>query len=493
VSLTLYPWQQKEVDEHALTPKRALFCSPRTGKTLATVESLAKAIAETPGGILRVLVVAPLTYVSDWADYLERFGPVERLYKKTSLEAHAFVAKYNKDKARKMSGVESIVISYEKLANITRERRAEDGTLKSVSKSGCIDQLLNWRPDAVIIDEAHRISGVSAKQARACRRLAWSASWVRTLTGTPIPNHVGSLWGHMVCVDPDNWDAASYGRFKTNYLQEDVFIHGKILGWKNEAIKNTFEENIKSNACVVHREDVFGPDSWTTNNRKVSMPDKAWGVYRALAKAWVAELESGTKAEANHMLTRMMRLQQIACGFVSDEKGEKHVLHNAKAEAIADDLSEIVAQGEKVVIFYKYVKEGEMIRDEIQKRFRHLHFEHIDGAIGADRRKEIARSFNMHAGASCILAHIKTLSEGVSLASASHVFYASQTFSFVMEEQSRDRVYKVGAEGRAAARTVTYYRVAGTIEDYVAKIVNSKQPMHAAIMSINKEAICGPS
>ncbi len=487
--MNLYKWQSAEVANHALTPKRALFCSPRTGKTLATVESLRRVITETPDAIRRVVVVSPLTFVSNWADALEQFGPVERIYAKSAAEARDYFAAYNRDKKRKMSGVESVVISYGKLANITREIRHDDGSLKSQSKSGCIEQLLNWRPDAVIIDEAHRISGVSAKQARACRRLAWAARWVRTLTGTPIPNHVGSLWGHMVCVDPEPWDAASYGRFKQNYLQEDVFIHGKVLGWKNEAVGCTFEENIKNNACIVHREDVFGPDSWTYAVRKVGMPDKAWKVYRELASAWVAELESGTNTEANHMLTRMMRLQQIACGFVNDANGEVHVLHNAKAEAIAEDLSEIIAQGEKVVIFYKYVKEGEIIKNEIQKRYKHLRFEHINGNTDADARKSIAESFNSGVGAACILAHIKTLSEGVSLSEANHVFYASQTFSFVAEEQSRDRVYKRGADGKAAARTVTYYRIPGTIEDYVAEIVSRKEPMHAAVMGLKKEDI----
>src|ERR1700677_3365072 len=117
--MKLYKWQEDEVNNHALTPKRALFCSPRTGKTLATVESLSRFINETPGAVRRVLVVSPLTYVSDWADALERFGPVERIYAKTSVEAREYVAAYNRDKKRKQSGVESIVISYGKLANNT--------------------------------------------------------------------------------------------------------------------------------------------------------------------------------------------------------------------------------------------------------------------------------------------------------------------------------------------------------------------------------------
>ena len=63
----------------------------------------------------------------------------------------------------------------------------------------------------------------------------------------------------------------------------------------------------------------------------------------------------------------------------------------------------------------------------------------------------------------------------------------SQTFSFVLEEQSRDRVYKRDVGGAAAARYVTYYRVEKSIEDFIAETIMRKVPMHKAIMSLKKE------
>ena len=482
-----YAWQTEEVANHAITPKRALFCSPRTGKTLGTLESLRRYIQEVcPGTPFRVLVVSPITFAVDWADYLEAMGLCERLYEGSSKDARDFTAEYNRDKKRKTAGnVESAVITYGMLGNVTRERRNEAGELTSVSKSGCIEQLLNWRPHAVIIDEAHRISGVSSKQGRACRRLAWNADWVRTLTGTPVPNHPGSMWGHMVCIDPEYWEGA-YGRFQDQYLTIDSFIHGKVLGWKNEEIASKFQSNIRENACVVSREDVFGPDSWTYNTRRVHMPVSAWKVYSDLAKKWIADLEGGNLVEANHMLTRMMMLQQVACGFVKDENGIVHDLHKEKAKAIGEDLSEIYAQGEKVVIFYKYVKEGDAIKNEILKKYPHRWFRHIQGNVKAVDRKKIAEDFNAVSGNATILAQIQTLTEGCSLKEAHHVFYASQTFSFILEAQSRDRVYAFDGS-KALARVVTHYRVPGTIEDYIAKVVAAKVPMHNAIMQINRK------
>lgn len=488
-----YEWQEREVRYHALDLRRAEFCSPRTGKTLATCDSLQEYMAQVPEGpmaLRKILVVAPLTYVSDWGDYLERIVPgnVHRAYDLTSKEIKFKLTILR----RKKNESHALIISYDKLANIIRERRDDNGNLLSTAKSGCIDELLKWKPDAVIIDESHRIAGVMAKQARACRRLAWNAKWVRILTGTPIPNSPASLWGQMVCLDPTTWHAESYGRFKELYLCEDHFIKGKILGWKDEATKAFFEENIRQHACIVHREDVFGPDSRTVHTRNVPIPPQAWKVYHQLARQWVAELENGTNAKAKHMLTRMIRLQQVCCGFVRDENGEEQTLHRAKAQAIAEDLSEIIAQGEKVVIFYKFVREGEMIREEIERKHRHVWFRHIDGGVGADDRKSAANAFNSLPRAAVILAQIKTLSEGVSLAEARHVFYASQTFSFVLEEQSRDRVYKRGEDGKAAARCVTYYRVPKTIEDFIAQTVERKVPMHREIMSLKKENILCP-
>jgi len=36
----LRDWQEREAADHHDTPKRAMLCEPRTGKTLACIESL---------------------------------------------------------------------------------------------------------------------------------------------------------------------------------------------------------------------------------------------------------------------------------------------------------------------------------------------------------------------------------------------------------------------------------------------------------------------
>ena len=39
------------------------------------------------------------------------------------------------------------------------------------------------------------------------------------------------------------------------------------------------------------------------------------------------------------------------------------------------------------------------------------------------------------------------------------------------------------------ARTVTFYRVAGTVDDYIAEALASKQNVHEALMRADREAL----
>src|SRR6266702_3804602 len=88
-----YAWQAEEAVTHALTPKRAMFCSPRTGKTLGALESLRLYIqARALGTPFRILVVSHITFAVDWADYLQALGPCERLYSGSSADAREFAS-----------------------------------------------------------------------------------------------------------------------------------------------------------------------------------------------------------------------------------------------------------------------------------------------------------------------------------------------------------------------------------------------------------------
>jgi SNF2 family DNA or RNA helicase len=349
-----------------------------------------------------------------------------------------------------------------------------------------VDELLHtWMPHYLIADESHRFAGVSTKRARVYRRIAWAAVGVRILTGTPVPNHYGSLWGQMVGLDVSDW-FGSYEHFAQRYLIRDAMFPSIVLGYQREP---ELFEKIRRWATIVRREDIFGPDTWQEVHRPIVLPAKAMRAYNKLAKEWF--LDEPVQLDVTHTLARMIRLHQLTSGFLPDEDENAPLveMHRAKRDAILADLEEIVEQGEKTIIFHRFTAEGKALAADIHKHFGdRAKVLKIDGSTSPQLRDDVYTTVEKMPKP--VIAVIQTQSGGIarSLAEAQHVMFASRGFSFVEEEQARDRVYKPGAR-----RIVYDYVCEGTIDEYIADILDHKANIHEAVRNADrKDIVFGP-
>jgi len=438
----LYPWQAKEVAEHGKDPKRALFVSPRLGKTRATAECMKLWPVE------RFLVVCPLIVAPVWEDLLGKLG----------METFDLYSGSLKQRLGRLGKAGVAIANHDFL------------------RPGA-DDLIGWAPQATICDESHMLASPSARRAKAFRRIAWRSDYVRLLTGTPAPNHYGNLWGQMVCLDKTEW-GTSYERFAQRYLIRDAMFPSRVLGHRNV---EELQERLQRYATFVRREDAFGPDSWQIVNRKVSMPPKAFSMYKTLVKDWVLE---GENVQAQHVLKRLVRLQQLTSGFIPTDDGYTVEVHKAKINAVLEDLDEIVASGEKVVLFHRFKWEGEAYHDAIHERFKRIPVWQIDGSTPVVTRSRILRNFAEHQDSAVAVVQVQAGGVGVSFAEATHAFFVSRGFSFVDDEQAKDRIYKPGA-----ARCVTRYEVPGTVDAYIAGILDRKQNVHEAVTNADFKAM----
>ena len=107
----------------------------------------------------------------------------------------------------------------------------------------------------------------------------------------------------------------------------------------------------------------------------------------------------------------------------------------------------------------------------------------IDGSTASPARDTVYETMEKSVGSA--IAVIQTQSGGIarSLAEAQHVMFASRGFSFVEEEQARDRVYKPGQR-----RVVYDYVAEGTIDEYIGEILKSKEAMHHAVRNADRES-----
>lgn len=445
----LWAWQKAELERYANEPKRAIFASPRLGKSRVILESLPMWRAH---GVTRVLIVAPLIVCPQWARWLESGDfRVINLYS-GSREA----------RARRLSGAEEgvAVANYDILGALDHE-------------------LAVWSPAGLVGDESHLLKGVATTRAKVFRRLGWHAQYVRLLTGTPTPNHYGDLWGQLVALDRTEW-GKSYEKFAQRYLIRDTMFRNRVLGHRNV---EELQERLLRYASIVRREDAFGPDTWQVVTRRVDLPRGVRPDYDRFAREWLLELPEG-EVEAAHILKRLVRLQQFTSGFLPLEDGTVKEVHRAKVEAVLADLEEIVESGEKAVIFHRFRWESETYVREVEQRYSDSILGRINGDTSAADRARQIDEFNNARGPRIMVLQTQAGGVGISLAEATHALFVSRGFSSSDDQQARDRIYRPGAR-----RCVTYYQVERTVDSFIADVLARKETVHEAVTHADHKAM----
>jgi SWI/SNF-related matrix-associated actin-dependent regulator 1 of chromatin subfamily A len=444
MSLPLRPWQATDLRDHGCTPKRAIFAEPRLGKTRLAVEYLK---AWNPSS---ALITSPKSVCPFWIKEAAEQGVTILNGYSGTIKATVALIKANPRSV--------IVINDDRLSDVTKA-------------------LPNHVWEAVIADESHRFKSPSSHRGRVFRRLARQARYVRILTGTPGLNNYGSLWGQMSGLDQDEW-FSSFTKFRKRYLITHELFHDKVLGYNN---LRELEMKLKKWATVVKRSEVFGPDTYQFVERRIILPPAVMALYRKLAKEWIAEI-NGHTINGTHCLTRFLRFQQITSGFVSSEDGIAPI-HNAKVDAVIEDLEEIVESGEKAVIFCKFTWEVETYRTEIEKRLK-CKVVTIQGSTSLQDRQAAIQEINKGSYPMVAIAQIQAGGTGISLAGATHALFVSETFSYAEQQQAQDRIYSPGK-----SKCVTFYRVPNTIDSYIARTLELKKSVNESVQNQKLEEI----
>jgi SNF2 family DNA or RNA helicase len=420
-----YPWQQKEIDEHAFDAKRAIFADPRLGKTLTASSSLGRVTSIHA----RILITCPLVVCGMWKRHLidqDIMGEVR-------------------------------VINYDRLP-------------------GQLNELKKWRPTHVIADESHYVKGVSSQRGRAVRTICRGASWVRLLTGTPAPNNYGDLWGQLAALNEDEW-GRHFKEFRERYLICDPIFPTRVLGHKNV---EELMERLKPYVTWVKRSDVFGPDRWQESINTVPMGKEATGIYRDLVKNWMTDLPGIT---ASHTLSRMTKLRQITTGVVIADDKTSHIIDTGKLKAVMRDVLDIRGISEKCVIFYQYAGEGEEYRKALEKLRPGIPFGVINGSTPLKERDALVER-SAQSGPFCLLVQMRAGGIGITLRHVQHALIPTLTFSYAEYKQAIDRIYSPDE-----SRSVTHYVSPGTIDEFLMKTLQRKEEVGNALRTATMESI----
>ena len=175
-----------------------------------------------------------------------------------------------------------------------------------------------------------------------------------------------------------------------------------------------------------------------------------------------------------HVLEALLRLRQAAChGGLLDKKYAEDP--SAKLELLMLRLEEIVAEGNKAIVFSQFVS----LLDILKKRLAptRIAYEYLDGKT-KDRAARVDH-FQADPACSLFLISLKAGGVGLNLTAAGYVFLLDPWWNPAVEAQAIDRSHRIGQ-----TKPVFAYRLIArdTVEEKVLALGEKKRALADSIL-----------
>jgi SNF2 family DNA or RNA helicase len=153
---------------------------------------------------------------------------------------------------------------------------------------------------------------------------------------------------------------------------------------------------------------------------------------------------------------------------------------SGKLERIEQTLEEVLAAGEKALLFTQFAEFGGLLRGHLAARFgREVLFLH--GGVSKAARDEMVARFQSDAPGSPVLfvLSLKAGGTGLTLTAANHVLHVDRWWNPAVEDQATDRAFRIGQTRSVQVRKLV---CAGTVEEKVADMITQKRGLAAKIV-----------
>lgn len=424
-----------------------LWADPGEGKTKVALDFIGTMISH--GKAKRALVIAPKTALAaTWEEQIELDCP----WIKYGI--------FHPDYPEPDWNLPLILTSYD----YVKVRRKKCPTRKKGYKrdTSCRDLLVNWEPDIVVIDEGHRIKNPHSQRAKICHRLGLVCDYAIDLTGTPKGNkRIRDLWSQFQFLQPGLLES-TFSDYKDHYEIRGGFGGFQVFKYRDvkglSKILAPYIMRIKSEGLPEQQDIPY----------RVDLTPKAKAIYRQMAEQMLAELEKEKVVTAPIALAKMVKLRQIAGGFIRTNEGEDIEVHRCKLDALQEICENLNESGvERVVIFAAFHWELNQIRETLADTWPTYM---LTGKSSALERKLAVSMYNSSGGA--IIAQCSTGAETLNLQAGNYSIDYSTDYSYINHVQRRKRIHRIGQ-----TKTCFYYqlRAKGTLDARLYRMFDEHQ------------------
>jgi SNF2 family DNA or RNA helicase len=422
----------------------ALLMDMGLGKSLTSIAITGQLFNDKK--IERVLVICPTSIIGVWLEEFKKFADfdycIEAIIGTTMSK--------RKDKLKLLChkiGLKVAIINYEATWRMEKE-------------------LNIYKPDIIICDESQKIKNPSASQSKTIHRLGVKAKYKIILTGTPVQNSPMDVFSQWKFLDPNIFGLSFYA-FRNHYAVMGGYYNHQILRYKN---MDELTSKAHSVAYRITKEEALDLPEQIFLNRYCELEPTARKIYDTVVKESYAELMDG-EITATNVLTKLMRLSQIAGGHVKDDEGRMQVISKSKLNELKDIMEDVIIDNKKkLVIFARFIPEIESIKS--LAREMDIRYSYITGEIKTEERSEMCSKFQNDNDIKLFIAQIQTAGLGITLTAADTAVFYSLDFNYANYSQAIARTHRIGQKN-----TCTYINLIATetVDEKILKALESKQ------------------
>ncbi len=276
------------------------------------------------------------------------------------------------------------------------------------------------------IDESTVIKNHRAKRTKNAIELGKLAKYKRILTGSPITKSPLDLYTQCFFLDE-------------------------------------LTELIKPHSFRVTKEQCLDLPEKIYTRRVIELTPEQKKIYQDMKKNAVTQLDNMEQVTANAVITQLLRLHQISCGFVNTDDGSSVEINNNRLSELISILEEVNG---KALIWANYRHDIQKIEQELSRIYGENSVRSYYGDTPGEERQQIVEQFQTDDALRFFVGQPRTGGFGLTLTAANTVIYYSNSYDLEIRLQSEDRAHRISQTSK-----VTYIDLVAekTVDEIIVK------------------------
>ncbi|MCP4972627.1 MAG: DEAD/DEAH box helicase [Prochlorococcus sp.] len=414
-----------------------------------------------------VLLIAPTSVLTNWKREAHAFTPELQVREHYGPKRPSTTAALKKA----LTGVDMVLTSY--------------GLLQRDSE---LLETIDWQ--GVVIDEAQAIKNPSAKQSQAARDIGLASKSNRfriALTGTPVENRVSELWALMDFLNPRVLGEEDFFRQRYRLPIERYGDMASLRDLKARVGPFILRRLKTDKAIISDLPEKVELSEW------VGLDKEQTALYRKTVEDTLDAIARAPRGQRHgKVLGLLTRLKQIcnhpALALKEKTVSDHFLSRSAKLQRLEEILEEVIAAGDRALLFTQFAEWGHLLQEYLQERWR-CEVPFLHGSTSKTERQAMVDRFQEDPrGPQLFLLSLKAGGVGLNLTRASHVFHVDRWWNPAVENQATDRAYRIGQSKRVM---VHKFITSGSVEEKIDRMIREKSRLAEDIIGSGEDWLGG--